>query len=91
MHPRMMLYALDELFYVYRGVGTNDVDGQHIVAYEILTVVLLCCTEQCSNPKKACNTLGNAYPRVNLNGVNGLKHLAWAIYDGVYMPGNLPG
>ena len=89
MCPCMMLYTLDKLFYVCRGVGANDVDGQHIIAYEILTVALLRCKERCSNPKKACNTLGNAYPRVNLNDVNGLERLAWAIYDGVYMPSNL--
>ena len=33
--PRMMLYTLDELFFICRGMGTNDVDGQHIIAYEI--------------------------------------------------------
>ena len=90
MHPRMMLYMLDELFYVYRGVGTNNMDGQCIIAYEILTIALLQYMEWCSNPKKACNTLGNAYPRVNLNAVNGLKRLTWAIYNGVYMPSKLP-
>ena len=90
MHLRMMLYALDELFYVYRGMDTNDVDGQHVIAYEILTVALLYCIEWHGNPKKACNTLGNAYPRVNLNDVNGLECLAWAIYDGVYVPCDLP-
>ena len=90
MHLCMMLYALDKLFYIYRGVGTNYMGGQCIVAYEILSVALFCCTEWCGNPKKACNTLGNAYPRVNLNDVNGLKRLAWAVYDGVYVPGDLP-
>ena len=90
MHLHMMLYMLDELFYVYRGVGANDADGQRIVAYEILTVVSLYCTEWCGNPKKACNTLGNAYPRVNLNDVNALERLPWAIYDGVYVPSDLP-
>ena len=90
MRPRIMLYTLDELFYVYSGVGANDMDGQCGIAYEILTVALLHCTERCGNPKKACNTLGNAYPRVNLNDVNGLKHLAWAVYNGVCMPGDLP-
>ena len=24
----MMLYTLDELFYVFWGIGTNDIDGQ---------------------------------------------------------------
>ena len=75
---------------MYRGVGTNNTDGHHIVAYEILTVVSLCCTEWHSSPKKACSTLGDAYPRVNLRDVKGLEHLALAINDGVYMPCNPP-
>ena len=86
----MMLYVLDELFYVYRGVGANDMDGQCIIAYEILTIVLLHWMKWCSNPKKACNTLGNAYSRVKLNNVNGLEGLTWAIYDGVYVPSDPP-
>ena len=89
-HPHMLLYALDKLFYVYKGVGVNDVDGQCIVAYKILTVVLLCCMEQRGSQKKECNTLGAAYPRVNLSDVDGLEHLAWAVYNGVYMPGDPP-
>ena len=72
----------DELFSVYKVVGANDADGQRIVAYEILTVVSLCCTEQCGSQKE-CNTLGAAYPRVNLSDVDGLEHLAWAVYNGV--------
>ena len=35
----MMLYTLDELFYMFRGIGTNDIDGQRVVTYEILTGV----------------------------------------------------
>ena len=85
--PRMMLYTLDELFYMFRGIGTNDIDGQHIVAYEILTIASPCYTEQHSSPKKSCNTLGDAYPRVILSDVNGLECLAWAVYDDVFVPG----
>ena len=86
--PRMLLYALNELFYVYKGVGVNDADGQCVVAYEILMVALLHCTEWHGSQKKECNTLGAAYPGVNLSDVNGLECLAWAVYDGVYVPGN---
>lgn len=45
MCPEMFLYALDQLFHVFRGVGVNDIKGQH-VAYEILLFALLCCMEQ---------------------------------------------
>ena len=89
-HPRLLLYALNELFYVYKGVGANDADGQHVVAYKILKVVSLHCMEWRSNQKKECNTLEAAYPRVNLSDMDGLEHLAWVVYNGVYVPGNPP-
>ena len=72
----MMLYALDELFYMFWGIGANNIDGQRIITYEILTVALLHCTEQHSSPKEPCNSLGDAYPRVVLSDVNGLECLA---------------
>ena len=90
MHPCMMLYALDELFYMFWGIGTNDIDGQHVIIYEILTLASLCCTEQCGSPKKPCNTLGDAYPRVILSNVNGLECLAWAMYDSMFVSGDPP-
>ena len=51
-HPCMLLYMLDELFYVYKGVEVNDADGQHVVAYKILMVVSLCSTAQSSMTAK---------------------------------------
>ena len=54
-HPRMLLYMLDELFYVYKRVGVNDVDRQHVVTYEILTVALFRCTKQ-HGSQKECYT-----------------------------------
>ena len=86
----MMLYTLDELFYMFQGIGTNDIDGQCVITYEILTVASLCCTKWCSSPKQPCNTLGDAYPKVVLNDVNGLEHLAWAMCDSVFVPGDPP-
>ena len=73
----MMLYGMDELVYVFKGVGANDLDGQCIVAYEILD-------------KKCCNTLGYIYPQVSLDDVDSLKNLAWAMYNGVFVPGKPP-
>ena len=57
-HPHMLLYVLNELFYVYRGVGENDVDRQRVVAYEILTVASIHCMEQHGSQKKECHTFG---------------------------------
>ena len=31
---------------------------------------------------------GEAYLRVDLNDVDGLEYLAWAVYDGIFLPGN---
>ena len=86
----MLLDMLHELFYVYRGVGVNDTDGERIVAYEILTVALLHCTEWHGSQTKECNTLGATYPRMNLSDVKCLEHLTWAVYNWVYVPGYPP-
>ena len=56
-------------------MGVNDADGQCIVAYKILMVASLCCMEWHGSQKKECNTLGTAYPRVNLSDMDGLEHL----------------
>ena len=89
-HPCMLLHVLNILFYMYKGVGGNDMDRQCVVAYEILKVALLNCMEQ-RGSQKEYKTLGAAYPRVNLSDMEGLEHLAWAVYDGVNVPGDLPG
>ena len=42
---KMLLYALYQLFHVFRGLGVNDIDGQCVVAYEILSLASLHCME----------------------------------------------
>lgn len=37
-----------------------------------------------------CNTSGDAYTPVDVDDKKGLKQLAWAIYDGVLLPGDTP-
>ena len=88
--PCMMLSAMDEMFHIFQGMGDNDVNGQCIVAYKILTLALLHCMEQCSCAKKCCNTLGNAYPLVDLTEVDDLECLAWAVYNSIFVPGDPP-
>ena len=46
--------------------------------------------EQRGSEKKKENMLGDKYPWVDFPDADGLKHLAWAVYDGVFMPGNKP-
>ena len=43
--PKMLLYVLDKLFHVFRWLGVNDLNGQCVVAYEILSFALLHCIE----------------------------------------------
>ena len=86
--PRMMLYAMDEMFHVFRGVGANNLYGQCIVADKILALASLHCMEWHGSDKKCCNTLSDAYPLVDLNDMDGPERLAWAMYNGVFIPGN---
>ena len=51
---------------------------------------MLHCTNRCSKPKKWHKTCSDAYPRVDLNDMDGLEHLARAVCDGVFLPGNPP-
>ena len=38
-HPHMLLYVLDKLFYMYKGVGGNDMDGQHVAKRRSATLL----------------------------------------------------
>ena len=87
---KMLLYALDELFHVFSGMGTNDLDGQCIIVYEILCLASFHCTEHHGRPKTCHKMHSEAYPRVDLNDVDGLEHLALVVYDGIFLPGNPP-
>ena len=51
----MLLYALDELFHVYCGIGVDDYDGLHVVAPE-MSLALLCCTEPRGKPMASSQT-----------------------------------
>ena len=39
--PKMLSYTLDELFHMYCGMGMDDDNGLHVVAQEMLSLVLL--------------------------------------------------
>ena len=86
MHPKMLLYALDELFHVFTGVGANNLNGQCVVAYEILSFASLHCMEQRGKPINPCKTCRNTSSMVDVDDQKGLERLTWAIYDGVLLP-----
>ena len=90
MHPKMLLYTLDKLFHVFKGVGANDLNGQCMVAHEILSFASLCCMEWRGKPINPCKTCGDASTMVDVDDEKGLKQLTWAIYDGVFLPGDPP-
>ena len=38
-HPKMFLFLLEEMVYMYTHVGTDDIDGLWVMVYEVLTMV----------------------------------------------------
>ena len=82
--PKMLLYALGELFYIYDQVKHHrGVDEKLVVAYEILSLTALCCTE-CQGWVEKHGML-DAMSQVSLNDTHHLKHLTWAVYDGALL------
>ena len=90
MHPKMLLYALDELSHMFRGVRATNLDGQRVVAYEILSFALLHFTEWRGKPINPDKTCGDMSTMVDVNDEKGLKRLTWAVYDGVLLPSDPP-
>ena len=85
--PKMLLYALDELFYIYDQVKHHrGIDEKLVVAYEILGLAALCCTEHQGWVEKS--GMADAMPLVNLNDTRHLERLTWAVYNGALSVGN---
>ena len=84
--PKMLLYALDELFYIYDQVKHHGgIDEKLVVADEILSLTVLCCME-CQGGVEN-QGVPDAVSQINLNH---LKHLTWAIYNGALLVGSQP-
>ena len=87
--PKMFLFTLDELSYVYQCV--DNTDAQRITAYEMLSFASDRCMEWCDGrPKPEHDTFGPTMPHINLGDVRSLERLIWAIYNGMYVPGSQP-
>ena len=71
--PHQFLYALDELFFIYKQLKDDDAGAHSIVAWEILNVAQCCCTKWCRGGKPKGHTLGDAYPLINLWDLVGLE------------------
>ena len=92
-HPKMLLYALDKLFYIYTQVkNLQRVDEKVILAYEILCISTNWCTDRWNGIEKT--GMPDALALLNMNDVHHLECLTWAVYDGAMLVGlqpKLPG
>ena len=82
--PKMLLYALDKLFYIYDQVKHHrGINERLVVVYEILGLAVLCCMECRDGVEK--QGMPDAVSQINLNNACHLEHLALAIYDGALL------
>ena len=88
-HPKMLLYALDELFYIYAQVkNSRRVDDKLVLAYEILCISANRCTNRRNWVEKT--SVPDALALLNVNDVCHLKRLMWAVNDGALLVGPWP-
>ena len=82
----MLLYALDELFYIYAQIKNSQrADKKVILTYEILGTSANWCTDLWNGVKKT--GVPDALALLNVNDGHHLKHLMWAVYDGTLLVG----
>ena len=87
--PKMLLYALDKLFYIYSQVkNLRRADEKVILAYEILCISANRCTDQWNRIKKT--GVPDALALLNVDDIRHLECLAWVVYDGVLLVGPWP-
>ena len=88
-HPKMLLYALDELFYIHAQVkNSHRVDNKLVLAYEILCISANCCTDRWNRVKKT--GMPDALALLNVNDVHHLECLMWAVCDSALLVGPRP-
>ena len=88
--PKMFLFLLEEMAYVYAHISTEDIDGLQVMVYEVLTMAEMWYRlhKRSVNPQDM--TLGDAMSHVVLGDIARLERLAWAIFDGVLAAGTSP-
>ena len=83
-HPKMLLYELDKLFYVYAQIkNLQGADDKVMLAYEILCISTNHCTDQQNGVQKT--GIPNALALLNVADIRHLKCLTWAVYDEVLL------
>ena len=87
--PKMLLYALDKLFYIFDQVKwQRGMNKKLIIAYKILCLSALRCTEQWIGSQK--KGMLDALSLLNVNDTHHLECLTWVIYDGALLVGGQP-
>ena len=86
--PKMLLYALDELFFVYAQIRDYPRDERVVLAYEILCISSIRCTDRWNRVEQT--GVLDALALLNTEDARHLKCLAWAIYDSVLLVGSWP-
>ena len=86
--PKMLLYALDELFFIYVQIRDSPRDERVMLAYEILCIS----SNRCTNRPNGVEQMGilDALALLNTEDARHLKCLAWTVYDGALLVGPWP-
>ena len=83
---KMLLYALDELFFIFDQVKQQQgINERLVIAYKILCLSTLRCIEWRHGSEK--KGMPDALSLLNINDACHLKHLAWAVYDRALLVG----
>ena len=87
-HPKMLLYTLDELLYVYAQIKDSPRDERVVLAYKILCIS----SNRCTDRHNGIEQMGipDALALLNIEDAQHLKHLARAIYDSTLLVGQWP-
>ena len=85
--PKMFLFLLEEMAYMYAHISTEDVNGLQVMAYEVLTMaeIRYHICKRSANPQDMMR--GNAMSCVVLGDLSRLERLVWAVFDGVLVAG----
>ena len=89
-HPKMFLFLLEEMVYVYARISTDDIDGLWVMAYKVLAMAELWyhLRKRSANPQDM--TRGEAMSRIVLGDLAGVEKLMWAVFDGALAAGASP-
>ena len=87
--PKMLLFTLDELFYIYSQIKNQQrVNEKIVITYKILCLSMNRCTDWWHGLEKT--SMPDVLALLNINDAHHLEHLSWAVYDGTLLVGPWP-